>query len=81
MILEPGMFICVSRFLGDDHFKRMSRVTVGVARLTPNVQWPGMPSIGQICSPSPVMVTCINEKSLLWDDKLQTNKHPTKRDI
>ena len=52
MILEPGVRMCVSRVLGDDHFKRMSRVTVGVARLTPNVQWPGMPSIGQNLQPT-----------------------------
>ena len=52
MIPEPSVRMCVSRGLGDDHFKRMSRVTVGVARLTPNVQWPGMPSIGQNLQPT-----------------------------
>ena len=32
MILEPGVRMCVSRVLGDDHFEQMTRVTVGVAR-------------------------------------------------
>ena len=26
------MCVCVSRVLGDDHYKRMHRVTIGVAR-------------------------------------------------
>ena len=38
----------VPRVLGDDHYKRLSRVTVGVARWrTPTAQWVWVPSIGQ----------------------------------
>ena len=36
----------------DDHYKRMSRVTVGVARLrTLTAQWPWVLSVGQILQP------------------------------
>ena len=38
----------VSRVLGDDHYKRMSHVTVGVTRSrTLAAQWQWVPSIGQ----------------------------------
>ena len=39
----------VLRVLGDDHYKRIFRVTAW-----PHLQWPTVPSIGLICSPSPV---------------------------
>ena len=44
--------VCVSLVLGDEHYKRMSRVTVGVARKrTLTVEWPLLPSTDQILQP------------------------------
>ena len=31
-VKRSALGLCLSRVLGDDHYKRMSRVTVGVAR-------------------------------------------------
>ena len=56
--------VLVSRFLGDDHYKELTRVTVGVERLR-----------NQNCSPSSVMVTPPNEwKKYELDEKKPTNK-------
>ena len=45
-------YVRVSRVLGDDHYKRMPRVTVGVARWrTLTAQWPEVPSKGQNLQP------------------------------
>ena len=70
--------VWVSRVLGDDHYKWMSRVTVGVTRWRIiNAQWPSVPGIPyvKIWNPSPVMVTTLYEwKILEWDLKPQTNK-------
>ena len=45
-------WVWVSRVLGKDHYKWMSRFTVDVARLrTLTAQWPRVPSIGQNLQP------------------------------
>ena len=44
--------VCVSRFLGDDHYKGLVRVTVDVARKrTLTAQWSCVPRIGQNLQP------------------------------
>ena len=51
-LLNARQQVWVSRVLGDDHYKRMSRVTVGLARLrTLTARCPWMPSIGQNLQP------------------------------
>ena len=69
--------VWVSRVLGDDHYKRIPRVTVGVARLrtlTGQRRW--MPNIGQNLQPLPAVVTSPYEwKILEWDDKPETNRN------
>ena len=63
----------MSRVLGDDHSKRMPRVTVGVARWKAlTTQWPWVLSIGQHLLP--IIVTSPYEWTILeWDDKPQAN--------
>ena len=69
--------VWVSRVLREE----WSRVTVAVARWrTVTARWSWVPSIGQICSPSSVMVTSPNDwKILEWDEKPTTNKKFTHR--
>ena len=61
-------------------YKRMSRITVGVAREGKlGVQCPRVRAWVKICRPSSEMVTSRYEwKILEWDGKPQTNKPPTK---
>ena len=75
------MQVWVSQILGDDHFKRMPRVTVSVARwrtLTAQIPW--MPSICQKLKP----LTGYGDVSiwvniLEWDIKLQKKKNKKKK--
>ena len=66
----------VSRVLGDDHYKRMSCVTLGVARQrTLTAQGPWVPSMGQNLQPLPLMVTSPNEwKIIEWEYKQLKNE-------
>ena len=63
----------MSRVLEDDHYKRMTRVTVGVAlKLTLTALWP---SIGQNLQPfTGNGEVSIGVKILDWADKLQKTK-------
>ena len=77
------MQVWVSQILGDDHFKRMPRVTISVARwrtLTAQIPW--MPSICQKLKP----LTGYGDVSiwvniLEWDIKLQKKKNKKKKKI
>ena len=67
----------VSRVLGEYHYKKMTRVTVGVAGWRRfHAHWPLVPSIGQNLKPFTGYgdVSKWVKNILQWDVKQQTNK-------
>ena len=77
------IFNCYKKSLGDDHYKRMSRDTVGVAhQRTLTAKWPWVPSIGQNLQPftgnGDVSLYIYSEKfssGTINSKNKQTNKH------
>ena len=68
----------VSRVFRDDHYKRMSRFTVNVARLNAiTAQWPEVPSIGQNLQP----FTGNGEVILVKNSRMEHNKYPLNKPI